>query len=121
AVLTVSYKLRQFFDIRVRAGYIAAAGRADRARPINGVQPIFASRRNRQCSRFLPAVQFQRSSRGEIGAMLGFTFFVCSNHMISVLDDFARYGFLTALQVDRKSTRLNSSHVASSYAVFSLK
>ena len=31
--------------------------------------------------------------------MLGFPCFVCSNHMISVLDDFARYGFLTALQV----------------------
>src|SRR5690625_5492126 len=34
---------------------------------------------------------------------------------------FIAWGILTALFIDRKSTRLNSSHVAISYAVFCLK
>src|SRR5699024_12835637 len=36
-------------------------------------------------------------------------------------EDVSRPGFRSALAADRKSTRLNSSHVSISYAVFCLK
>src|SRR5437870_13842329 len=44
--------------------------------------------------------------------------FFPKNNVVHMGDDFVRYGFPF---IDRKSTRLNSSHVAISYAVFCLK
>src|SRR5437879_5884948 len=77
----------------------AAARRANRAGPIRGVIPVLAYRRNRQSSCFSPAVQFERRARGKIGAMIGLNFITCPHDVVGVFDDFARFGFLTALEV----------------------
>src|SRR3989442_11113030 len=44
-----------------------------------------------------------------------------SNAVVLLLLDTQHYGILTRSAQDRKSTRLNSSHVRISYAVFCLK
>ncbi len=89
----------KFLNVGFSAGYVTAAGGADGAGPIDSVQPAFTSRGNWQGGCFLPAVQFQSSTRGEIGAVLGFTLFACTNHVIRVLDDFAGFGFLATLKI----------------------
>src|SRR5258708_30079853 len=92
-------ELGKFLDVGFSAGYVTTAGGANGASPIDSVQPVFTSRGNWQGGCFLPAVQFDSSPRGEISAMFGSALFVCTDHMIGVLDDLACFGFLATLQV----------------------
>src|SRR5690606_42073582 len=79
------------------------------ALPIYAVaQPVRARRRARQPAHFLgQAVDVRHPGRGEV---------VGVEVVVGVGD-----GFGEVLAQDRKSTRLNSSHVKISYAVFCLK
>src|SRR5258708_31062017 len=63
ALLALSDELREFLDVRFCSGYVAAACGANGTGPIDSVQPVFASRRNRQSRSFFPAAEFERRSR----------------------------------------------------------
>src|SRR5690625_1759506 len=63
---------------------------------------------------------FERHEGGVILTDIGQQFFNISKELLAHYDE-ALTEFETIKETDRKSTRLNSSHVAISYAVFCLK
>src|SRR5256885_9336567 len=68
-------------------------------------------------STLFPYTTLFRSSAWNDGAMTALMNIVSNTHIMFGSD----YPFLSAKEADRKSTRLNSSHLVISYAVFCLK
>src|SRR6266853_5655719 len=99
ALLAVGNELRQLVYVRLRAGDVTATGGADGTGPKRRVIPVLVDGGNRQSGGFFPSMQFQSSSGGKIGALIGFAFITCADDVAGVLDHFPGFGFLTALEI----------------------
>src|SRR5262245_64472014 len=86
--------------------------------------PDSAMQRNRERDVIEGVDKFLETSlrfRDELPQLIELLVGRLSDFFLQVVNEFLEFGHLAAASVDRKSTRLNSSHLGISYAVFCLK
>src|SRR5690606_41259404 len=68
-----------------------------------------------------PSASTGSNSRSRLGLFCRLCFCLCRDYVVAVVGRDGQYQCFYRYSRDRKSTRLNSSHVKISYAVFCLK
>src|SRR5690625_6474442 len=107
--------MRRYTEIRTFV-LVAEHGSFAAAAQVEGVTPVVLGRRLDALEKRLGVRLMHRSTRGLTLTALGEQFLERSKQLVLDFDEAE-----ASISADRKSTRLNSSHVAISYAVFCLK